>query len=148
MHRIKRQHPRRSPAERQRQAQKEVTLNEAFVLADFLLHCAVEGERESPPTAPAEGELWLIGSNPIGEWSDRAGQLAGWSGGGWRYVHPRPGMRLYDRARSAFRVFNGSWRVAVVPAEPQGGTIVDDEARACIANIVTALTFCGLLAAK
>ena len=130
------------------QAQKEVTINESLVLADFLFHCAVEGEREEPPAEPAEGELWLVGANPIGDWSDRGRQVAGWSGGGWRYIRPQTGMRIYDRSMSVFRLYNGSWRVAVKPVEPQGGSVIDAEARAYISNIVAALTFCGFFAAK
>lgn len=130
------------------QAQKEVTVNESLVLTDFLLHCAVDGVRDTPPVAPAEGELWLIGANPVGDWVERSGQLAGWSGGGWRYIYPRAGMRIYDRTKSAFCLYNGGWHFAITPAEPQGGAMVDVEARACIANIVAALTFCGLFSAK
>lgn len=79
------------------QAQKEVIVNEALSLADILLHAAIDGELSVPPAAPAAGSTWLIGSLAQGEWAGRTGQLAGWSEGGWRYLAPRPGLRLYDQ---------------------------------------------------
>lgn len=43
------------------QAQKHVTHNEALLVLDALLHCAVEDRtRGEPPAAPAEGQRHIV----------------------------------------------------------------------------------------
>ena len=126
------------------QAQKEVTVNEALLLADLLLHGAVEGERSDPPAAPLTGEMWLIGAAATGAWNGRDGQLAGWTESGWRYVAARPGMRFYDRKSRAFRIFDGQWRSFSEPAVPQGGAVVDEQARSVLGQLIAALSAAGI----
>ena len=63
------------------QSQKEIFVNEAHALVDALLHAAVEGESDAPPSAPEEGECWLVGDAPSGAWTDRAGTLASYQAG-------------------------------------------------------------------
>ena len=46
------------------QSQKEFFVNEAHALVDALLHAAVEGEADAPPSAAEEGECWLVGDAP------------------------------------------------------------------------------------
>ena len=62
------------------QTQKELFVNEAHALLDALLHAAVEGEADTPPAAPAEGESWLVGGAPTGTWTDHAGEFAARNG--------------------------------------------------------------------
>jgi len=126
------------------QAQKEVTVNEALVSIDLLLHGAVEGVLAVPPASPAIGQCWIIGTSPQGEWAGHSGDVAGWTEGGWRFIPPAPGMRLYDRAAAAFRLFNGQWTIVSAPAAPQGGGTIDVEARAALAILFTRLSQAGI----
>lgn len=128
------------------QAQKEVTVNEALTIADLLLHGSIEGEMATPPTAPSAGQLWLVASSPLGGWSGHAGSLAGWSEGGWRFVAPRPGMRLLDRSTGAFRLYDDQWRSFARPMLPTGGTVIDVEARAAIAEMLAIISAAGVFA--
>lgn len=128
------------------QAQKEVTVNEALALADLLLHGAIEGELAVPPTTPTAGQLWLVGASPQGAWAGHTGRLAGWTDGGWRFVAPRPGMHILDRSAAAFRLYDGQWRTFQKPALPQGGTVIDVQARATIASLVAVLATAGIFA--
>lgn len=148
------------------QAQKEVTHNEALAGIDSLLHLAVEtATLAAPPAAPAAGQAWIVGPVPAGAWAGRAGQIASFGSGGWRYAVPREGCVawLRDVQRFAVRAAAGwtddGWpaagirigsRLALagtapVVTPPAGGAIVDAEARAAITTLVLALRGQGVL---
>jgi Protein of unknown function (DUF2793) len=128
------------------QSQKEVTVNEALLGADILLHPAVEALAATPPAAPASGQCWLVGSSATGAFAGQSDRIAAWTEGGWRFVAPRDGMRVYDIAASAHRLYaGGNWRLTAAPATPTGGTFVDSQARTAIAAIITALRNGGIL---
>lgn len=126
------------------QAQKEAFVNEAHALTDALLHCAIEGQAATPPPTPIDGTAWLVSLTPTGEWSGKAGLLACRQAGNWLYVTPTDGLRIIDRSTGQTRVFVGSWKVAVAPSEPSGGSIVDGEARAAITQLIAALRTAGV----
>lgn len=129
------------------QAQKEVTHNEALVLLDALVHAAVEaGPLADPPTAPTEGQCWIVGAAPSGAWSGQPAAIALWSAGGWRFVAPRAGMqvrRLDDG--SCLRFDGGVWAGPATLATPAGGSTIDSEARSAIAALILHLEAQGLL---
>lgn len=147
------------------QAQKEMSHNEALVRVDLCLHGrAVAAEAEIPPEDPAPGQCWILGSDPEGEWAGHAGEVAGWTEGGWRFLTPCEGMRLWLGADAGFALFSdGNWgfgeahgrliveglqvvgpRVEAI-AEPSGGTVVDAEARATILAVLNAMRAHGLV---
>jgi hypothetical protein len=81
------------------QAQKHVTVNEGLAALDALVQCAVLAmHRNDPPSAPAEGDRYLVGPAPDADWSGQAGRLAAFRNGGWAFAAPKPGWRLYDLA--------------------------------------------------
>src|SRR5690348_3365096 len=112
------------------QSQKEFFVNEAHALVDALLHAAVEGEDDAPPSTPAEGECWLVGESPSGAWAGHAGALASYQAGGWIFAAPRDGLRVLDRASGQEIRYRDGWQRPATPPEPVGGTTVDAEARA------------------
>lgn len=128
------------------QSQKEVIVNEALIAADILLHPAIEAVITTPPAAPESGQCWLVGASATGAFAGQSGRIASWNEGGWRFVSPRAGMRAYDIAAAAFRVFtDGTWQLAPAPAAPAGGTIIDAEARTTIGALITSLRAAGVL---
>jgi hypothetical protein len=121
------------------QAQKEVSVNSAFALADMLIHPAVEGEASAPPSAPAEGECWLVAEGAVGVFAGQEHALAGFQAGTWIFARPKDGMCVFDRASGQRLCYAGGWRREGAPLAPAGGTVVDQEARAAVAELIRVL---------
>lgn len=127
------------------QTQKEVFVNEAFFLADVLLHPAVESQIGTPPSTPAEGACWLVGSNPTGLWSGHAGSIAAYSAGQWTFLPPRDGMSLLVLSTGQMLRYRNGWQAASPVAAPVGGATIDAEARTAINALRAALVTAGIL---
>lgn len=149
------------------QIDKSVTHNEALAKVDLVLAAAVDGVLvNAPPSSPAAGSCYIIGSNPQGAWAGNSLALAGFTEGGWRFVEAIEGLSALDKATGETVIFRaGAWeqghvraskltvggnqvvgaQQAAVP-DPSGGAIVDIEARAAIIAILTRLRQHGLIA--
>jgi hypothetical protein len=128
------------------QAQKEAFVNEGVSMTDALLHCVVEGIANSPPATPVDGTAWIVGNSPTGAWVGQAGNLVCRQAGQWLFIAPAPGMRVFNHGSSQdFRRLGTSWTAAAAPALPTGGTTVDVEARAALANLLQCLRDAGTL---
>lgn len=150
------------------QAQKEVTHNEALVLADALVQPVVEAVAPAAiPASPEPGQCWIVGAGAGGVWTGYDHAIACWTGGGWRFVMSRVGMSAWSLADSlpVRREANG-WRVGQLAASTlriagdqvlgarqpaiaaaTGGSVVDMEVRVAVAAILGALRAHGLIAA-
>ena len=127
------------------QSQKEFYVNEAHALTDALLHAACKSEATDPPATPVEGEAWLVATGATGDWAGQEGKLAARQAGNWLFATPSEGMRLFDRSTGQMLLYRGdSWQRPVAPSPPSGGAMVDAEARAAIAELMTALSAAGL----
>lgn len=108
------------------QAQKHVTVNEAFYELDSLVHCAVLAMNVTDaPASPADGDRYHVGPTAGGAWSGEAGNIASWRNGGWAFSTPQPGWRVYDIAtdRLLLHGASGSWTpVGGTPGEIQNAT--------------------------
>lgn len=148
------------------QAQKEAFHNEALALIDSALHACIEVDPgDDIPFDPAPGESWIVGAGAAGEWAGKAGQLATWTGAGWRFVPPVPGMTVWN-VDAGYHLYwtgaawsDGKWpaaaltiggqqvvgpRLETVPS-PSGGTVIDAEARAALDAVIVALRTHGLI---
>jgi hypothetical protein len=137
------------------QGQKELTHNEALVAMDALLHRAVKGVGiDAPAEMPEPGDAWVVGASPSGPWSGRAGAIACFTGGGWRYFEPVDGMSLWDASTGRPIYFvSGAWHFGVKPMsgspsipDPAGGGTVDTEARSAIIALLQHLRAVGAIA--
>lgn len=158
---------RQAQSESLGQAQKELFHNEALQVLDLLVAGAVEEPpRDAPPSAPPMGSCYIVGPSPTGEWDSHAGQVAGWTAAGWRFVEPIEGMRLHVRSSGETAVYRaGQWEIgqlhgaelviggdkvvgprAAAIGSPAGGAVVDTEARSAIDAILGALRGHGLIA--
>lgn len=130
------------------QAQKEFYVNEAHSLVDFLLHPAVEGELNVPPAAPEEGQCWLVGANPVGDWMNYPDHLAGRVAGCWVFCSPREGLRVYDCASKQIIFYLDGWQRIAAPTLPLGGQVIDIEAREGLNSLIETLRNSGILPAS
>lgn len=149
------------------QAQKEATHNEALLILDAALHgCCALGPSNTPPTEPELGLSYLCGTAPAGAWVGHAKAVASWSESGWRFSGPVEGQRLHDRGSGRTWCYAaGQWQLGIVHAaevrangtkvlgvqqpavaNPSGGSVVDNEARNALAQILAALRSHGLIA--
>lgn len=148
------------------QAQKEMTHNEALALIDMLLHAQAESVGlAAPPGTETVGQCWIVAAGASGDWAGQAGALACFTSGGWRFVGPRAGLRVAVAHENSIYVHNGTdWGIDPVHsdgfyvagerivgareaaiADPAGGSTVDAEARATVAQILSMLRTHGLI---
>jgi len=147
------------------QAQKEMYHNEALSRLDLAVQTAVLAfGLNIPPGDPATGDAWIVGDTPSGAWTGRDASIAGWSEAGWRFLEPAEGMRAWVSESDEFALFfDGVWHVGeaygrlivdgeqVVGArgeaieDPDGGSVIDLEARGTIGAILAALRTHGLV---
>lgn len=57
-------------------------------------YAAVSVGLDTPPSAPLESNLYVVGASPTGAWAGYAGYLAVWSGTAWRFTPPAQGMQV------------------------------------------------------
>ena len=148
------------------QAQKEVTVNESLQTLDVLVAGSVEEPPSTtPPAAPSLGACYIVADGATDAWAGKSQDIAAWTSGGWRFIPPIDGVRLYERSSGTFIVFrNGAWETGMLrgaalvvdgqqvvgaraPAigSPGGGAVIDTEARATVNAILAILRQHGLI---
>jgi hypothetical protein len=93
------------------QAQKHVIHNEALTLLDGLVHLSVISRTlAAPPPGFADGARYLVPASPTGGFTGQAGRLALAAGGGFLFLAPRAGWRLWVEDEGKLLLFDGtSW---------------------------------------
>jgi hypothetical protein len=104
------------------QAQKHVTVNEAFARLDALAAARVEALGvNDPPTGAAEGQVWGIGSWGSGAWSGQQNRLAVFLNGGWDFADPPEGWQVWNAATGTrWTRAGGGWIEAPFAVGPSG----------------------------
>ena len=118
------------------QAQKHVTLNEALSILDGLLHLAViTRSLATPPTAPADGDRYLIAASPTAAWAGHAGKIALRVAGAWRFLTPQTGWRIWISNETVLLVYNGTaWIAPPAPSSLQNLSLLGVNATADTTN--------------
>lgn len=147
------------------QAQKEVFHNEALARIDALMQAAVEGVAAGAPADAQPGHCWRVAADASGDWSGHAHEIAICTSGGWRFIAPRHGTTVWNRADSVFNQWDGAaWSDGTLQAagvsvggkrvvgarqpgilSPSGGTTIDAETRSAVTQIIVALRSHGLI---
>ncbi len=133
------------------QAQKEYTHNEALLLVDNLINPSIISIIDSPEAIDDaqnitdETRAWLISHRPSGIWSHRANAIAILTINGFRYIEPTSGMHIFNEQSGCIMMYkNNSWHLAPILAAPNGGRVVDSQARDSILAILDNLRQFGL----
>ena len=129
------------------QAQKEFFLNQALSILDALSPQAVVASQGAPPAAIADSECFRITSPASEGWAGKEDHLAIRIDSDWHFVAPREGMQVFDADAGHWLVFRSGWLAAVAPVIAEGGSVIDAEARAALAQLIEDLRNIGILAA-
>ncbi len=104
------------------QAQKHVTVNEALARADALAAGRVERrDLSSPPAAPADGDVFIVGAGATDDWAGQDGALALFLNGGWAFVAPWEGAAFWVAAERVRATYDGGSWIAGRAAGAAGG---------------------------
>lgn len=92
----------------QAQTQKEVTVNEALEKLDAILNTGViDKDLSTPPGAPTNGDVYIVGSSPTGDWSGQAGDIAYYEDA-WKFIDPKEGLTIWVSDENILYTFDGT----------------------------------------
>lgn len=118
----------------QSQSQKEVTVNNALNIIDAILNTgARDKDLATPPSNPAEGDLYIVAGSPTGAWIGHAGDIAYYLNGAWAFLDPNEGFYIWVNDEDALYVFDGThWVFAAKTI--QNATLIGINTTADITN--------------
>lgn len=103
----------------QAQAQKEVTVNEAFKRLDALLNSgAISASVVAPPDSPQEGDVYIVPDSATGVWQGKTAFIA-YFDQIWRFIPPSQGAHMLVQDINALMSYSSSgWSIiALSPNE-------------------------------
>ncbi len=123
------------------QAQKHTTHNDALTVLDALVQLAVKSRTLSaPPATPAEGDCYIVAASATGGWTSKAGQIAAFQDGVWRFYAARAGWLVYLEDEDCQVVWTGTaWASPAVVAKRLGINAAPDAANRIVASLAAAL---------
>lgn len=91
------------------QAQKHVTINDALRRLDGLVQLSVKNRTtSSPPSAPENGDRYLVGPEAQDTWEGASANLALYEDTAWHFFAPQSGWRVWDEAARELLIFDGA----------------------------------------
>lgn len=91
------------------QAQKEVTVNNAFYRIDAILNAgAKDKDLATPPGSPVEGDVYIVAASPTGAWASQAGKVAYYNNAAWKFITALEGLTLWVNDEDIQYSYNGS----------------------------------------
>ena len=90
------------------QAQKHVTHNEALQRLDAVTQLTIKTSLAAPPSAPEEGECYLVSTGASGTFSGKGGKLAFRQDGSWIFITPKTGWRAWFIDDEVLKIHDGS----------------------------------------
>lgn len=91
------------------QAQKHVTVNEAFARLDGLTQMVLASRSTAlPPVSALDGTSYAVPGGAVNGWSGQDGKVAVFANGGWVFAAPKRGWRGFVADESAVVVYDGT----------------------------------------
>ena len=92
------------------QSQKEVTTNEFAQLFDIVCSTNIKGQipQNTVPSTISEGDTYILGSEPSGDWQGQANNVAYYTSSGWRFFTPPLGLLAYIEDWDLHAKWNGT----------------------------------------
>jgi hypothetical protein len=78
------------------QASKELTINRNMRILESVVQHVVQELRNTVPSGPTEGSVYVVTSPATGIWSGQEGKLALWSNGSWEFINVPIGYIVYS----------------------------------------------------
>lgn len=93
----------------QNQSQKELIINENFMLLDKLINSVVKSRKLSfPPENNVDfNYLYIVAQDAKGDWSGQENKIAYYQGA-WHFIEPRIGMFFFIKEEKNFFSYNGN----------------------------------------
>jgi len=92
------------------QAQKHVTVNEAFAKLDAMVQLsAISATTQTPPTTPNDGDTFLLPAGSLADWAGQDGQIATYDKNIWSFVTPLDGWTCYVTDTDQLYRYLGAW---------------------------------------
>ena len=99
------------------QAQKHVTHNEALRRLDVLTQMVAESRSlNEPPASPDNGSVYIVANAAQGLWQGHDQQIAAFQDGGFVFLEPQEGWRVFVKGQGLYIFQEGEW------APLQGGS--------------------------
>ncbi len=94
----------------QAQAQKEVTINQAFSVLDaFVGKSIADKDLATPPMSPTPSVLYIVAAAATGAWAGKEMHLA-YFDQVWRFIAPQTGMKVYVQDEALeYQFIGGAW---------------------------------------
>ena len=104
------------------QAQKHVTVNEAFARLDGLTQMVLASRTATtPPASAEEGTSYAVPSGAVNAWAGQDGAVATFANGGWVFAIPKRGWRGFIADESVTVLHDGSeWQAGALALSPSG----------------------------
>jgi hypothetical protein len=89
------------------QSQPHITHNSALHRIDNIVQLTVITQTNTPPASPepADGDRYLCGTAPTGDWDGHANDVAAFIGGGWEFFQPQEGWLAYVQDAPGFYIY-------------------------------------------
>jgi hypothetical protein len=92
----------------QAQAQKEITINQAFTRIDAILNTGAKSRSlATPPSSPVAGDVYIVAAAATADWAGQAGKIA-YFDAIWRFITPREGVALWVNDEDITATYNGA----------------------------------------
>ena len=68
----------------------------------------LDKDLSAPPGSPAEGDRYVVGASPTGDWAGHATHIAWYDGSTWQFDTAEEGWFLYIADENKFYLFDGA----------------------------------------